>query len=242
MTQCSHHPTSLTVLRRGATEATERRGHERGQRREVALVAVDVVRDQMAGVVQQPADHDQQDEDEDQDALPMSGLAIALLGAADPEQPRGVDDHPPVEHVDDADDHDRLEQIAGEEERRAERLVGPKPGNVPARVERPTEQRDHLEHQNDEAPEDQRVHDPRWLLADQELPLAEPVDDRPPDPLRDPVQTRRRTCGQQQPRPDGHDPRKHQQPDPPEDRKDDVTHARIPSRCLGDRLASLILR
>ncbi len=123
MTQCSHQPTSLTVRAADATDATERRGHQRGQRREVALVAVDVVCDQVARVVQQAADHDQQDEDEDQDALPVSGLAIALLGASDPEQPRGVDDDPPVEHVDDADDHARLEQVAGEEERRAERLV-----------------------------------------------------------------------------------------------------------------------
>ena len=90
MTECSHHPTSLTVRADGGSEAAERRGHQRGQRREVALVAVDVVRDQMAGVVQQPADHDQQDEDEDQDALPVGGLAVALLGAADPEQPRRV--------------------------------------------------------------------------------------------------------------------------------------------------------
>ena len=220
--------------RRGATETTERRGHQSRERREVALVAVNVVRDQVAGVVHQPAKHDQQNEDEDQDALPMSRLAIALLGAADPEQPRGVDDQPPVEHVNDADDHARLEQIAGDEERRAERLVRPKPGNVPARVERPTEQRDHLEHQDDEAPEDQRVHDPRWLLADQELLLAKPKDDHPPDPLRDPIQTRGRTCGEQQPHPGGHDPRKHQQPDPPEDRKDDVTHARFPSRRRGE--------
>ena len=51
------------------------------------------------------------------------------------------------------------------------------------------------------APEDQRVHDPGRLLADQELLLAEPVDDHPPDALRDPVETGRGPRGQQQPRP-----------------------------------------
>ena len=161
-----HPPSDLADgVRRGAAEAPERRGDRRGQRREVALVAVDVLRDQAAGVVQEPADHDQQDEDEDQDSLPVRRVAVALLGAADPEQPRGVEDNAPVEHVDDADDHDRLEQIAGDEERRAERLVRAEPGKGPVRVQRPAEEHDHLEHQDHEAPEDQRVHDPRWLLA-----------------------------------------------------------------------------
>ena len=86
-------------VRRGTAQAAERGGHQRGQRREVPLVAVDVVLDQAAGVVQQPADHDEQDEDEDHDALPMRGVVVALLGAADGEQTRGVDDQPAVEHV-----------------------------------------------------------------------------------------------------------------------------------------------
>jgi hypothetical protein len=86
-----HPPADLADgFRRGAAEALERRGDGGGQRREVALISVDVLRDQAAGVVQEPADHDQQDEDEDQDALPVRGVAIALLGTADPEQPRSV--------------------------------------------------------------------------------------------------------------------------------------------------------
>ena len=93
-------------------------------------------------------------------------------------------------------------------------------------IERPPEQSDHLEHEDDEAPEHERVHDPRRLLADQELLLAERVDDRRLDPLRDPVQVRRRTRAQEQPGPPGHDPREHQHPDGPEDREDDFAHAR----------------
>ena len=129
----------------------------------------------------------------------MGGVAVALLRAAHAEQARGVGDQPPVEHVDHADDHDQLEHVAGEEERRAEQLVGPEPGDVPARVERPAEQQDHLDHQDDEAPEDQRVHDPGRLLAAQELPLADPVDDRAPEALRDPVEAGRRPRAQQEP-------------------------------------------
>ena len=34
---------------------------------------------------------------------------------------------------------------------------------------------------DDEAPEDERVHDPGRLLADEELPLADAVDDHPLD-------------------------------------------------------------
>ena len=221
--------------RRGGAEAIERRGDQRGQRREVALVAVDVVGDQAAGVVEHPADHDQQDQDEDQDALPVRRVAIALLGATEPEQPRDVEDEPPVEHVGDGDDHARLDQVAGDEERRAERLVRREPRDVPARVERPPEQRDHLQQQDDEAPEDHRVRDPRRLLADQELLLAEPVDEHALDPLRDPIQARRRTRGDEQPHPDGEDRRESQQSDPPDDRKDEVTHARIPSWGVGAR-------
>ena len=226
-----HPPAHLADrVRGGAAQTAERRGHQRGQRREVALVAVDVEGDEVTGVVEQAADHDQQNQDEDQHALPVRLLAIAPLGAAEPEQPRRVDDHPPPEHVEDADDHARLDQVAGDEERRAERLVGPEPRNVPVRVERPAEQRDHLEHQDDEAPEDQRVHDSRRLLARQELLLPEPVDDQPPDPLGDPIEARRRPRGQQQPRPEGDDPGEHQQRDPEQDRKDDVAHAPIPLR------------
>ena len=62
-------------LRRRAAQAAERGGHQPRHRREVPLVAVDVVRDQAAGVVQQPADHDEQDEEEDHDALPVRGVA-----------------------------------------------------------------------------------------------------------------------------------------------------------------------
>ena len=126
VTLCSHHPTSLTVSAVDGLRPSSAAAASARQRREVALVAVDVVGDQPTGVVEQPADHDQQDEDEDQDALPVRGVAVALLGAAETEQARAWSDQPPVEHVEDADDHDRLEQVAGEEERRAERLVGPR--------------------------------------------------------------------------------------------------------------------
>ena len=54
----------------------------------------------------------------------------------------------------------------------------------------PAEQSDHLEHEDDEAPEHERVHDPRRLLADQELLLAERVDRASSDRLRDPVHVR----------------------------------------------------
>ena len=217
-------------LRRRAAQAAERGGRRGGHRREVPLVAFDVVRDQAAGVVQQTADHDEQDEEEDHDALPVGGIAVALLGAADGEQARGVGDQPPVEHVDHADDHDDLEQVAGEEERGADELVRPEAGNVPARVERPTEQQDHLDHQDDEAPEDQRVHDSRRLLAAQELLLAEPVDDRAPEALRHPVEAGRRPRAQQEPRPAGDDPGEHEHPDRPHDRERDLAHVLTPAR------------
>ena len=155
----------------------------------------------------------------------MGGVAIALLGPALAVQARRVGDQPPVEHVADADDHGHLEQVAHDEERRAERLVRPEPGDVPARVERPAEQRDHLDHQDDEAPEDQRVHDPRRLLAGEELPLAEAVDDHAPGTFRDPVETGCRPCGKQEPQPGGDDAGEDEQPDDPHDRKGDMAHA-----------------
>ena len=228
VTQCSHQPTWLTASRRGAAQPAERRGHQGGQRREVALVAVDVVGDEVGGVVQQAAQHDEEDEEEDQDGLPVGGLAIALLGAAHGEQTRGVDDQPAVEHVAHADDHGHLEQVARDEERGAQKLVRTEARDVPRRVERSAEQRDDLEHQDDEAPEDERVHDPRGLLTRQELPLAEAVDDHPPEALGDPIEAGRRPGGQQEPGPAGDDRCEHEQADRPHDRKHDVAHTLTP--------------
>ena len=189
---------------------------------------MDVVGDQVGGVVEKPADHDHEDEDEDQHPLPVRGFAVAALGTADPEQPRGVDDDPAPEHVGDPDDDSRLEQVASDEERRAEWPVGRESGDVPARVECPREQRDHLEHEHDEAPEDERVHDARRLLTDEELLLAKPVDDGLPDALRDAVEARRRSGGRQQAGARDDDRAEDEQPNPQEDRKNEVTHTRTP--------------
>ena len=125
-------------VRRRGVGAVERRRGQRRQRREVALVAVDVVGDQATGVIEQPADHDQQDQDEDQDALPVRGIAIALLGAAETEQARDVEHEPPVEHVGDADDHAGLEQITSEEDGGPSGSSAANPGDAPVSVERPT--------------------------------------------------------------------------------------------------------
>jgi len=82
------------------------------------------------------------------------------------------------------------------------------------------------------------VHDPGGLLAGQELPLAEAVDQSAPEPLRDPVEAAGRPRGQQEPCPAGDDRGEDDQPDRPHDRERDGTHP----RSLADRLADLISR
>ena len=220
-------PADLADRVRGRpAHAAQRGGRERAQRREVALVAVEVVRDQPAGVVQQPADHDEEDEEQDQHALPVGGVAVALLGAAEAEQARGVGDHAPVEHVQHAHDHDRLEHVAREVEGRAEQLVGPEAREVEVRVPGAAVQHEHLQHQDDEAPEDQRVHDPGGLLAGEELALADPEHERALEPLGDAVEPAGRLRGEQAPRTHGDDPGEHEQPERPEDREGDVAQRR----------------
>ena len=211
-------------LRGRVTEPAERSRDERRQRREVALVAVDVERDEVRPVVQEAADHDQLDEHEDQDRLAVIRVAEALLRATDADQPRWMDDHPAVEHVAGTDDHGHLEQVAQDEERRPEQLVGPEAGDVPVHVERPAEQRDHLEHQDDEAPEHERVHDPGRLLTGQELALAEAVDGHPPDPREDMVETGRGPSRKQHPRPRREDRNEHDHRERPQNREHDMAH------------------
>ena len=145
-------------------------------------------------VVEQAADDDAEDQDEDQDPFPVRGVAVALLGALEPEQARRVHDQPPVEHVEDAGDHGHRDRVARDRER------GDVPRGAPVGVERPAEQRDDLEQQDEEAPEDDGVHDPRRLLAAQELALPEPVDDGPLEALGDPLEAVRRPRAQQQSR------------------------------------------
>jgi hypothetical protein len=186
-------------------------------------------------VVEQAADHDEEDEEEDQDALPVRLVAIALLRAAQAEQARGVRDQAPVEHVEDADSDEHLDRVPRYGERRAEQLALAEPGEAPIRVERPAVERDHLDHQDDEAPEDQRVHDPGGLLAGQELPLAEAVDRGAFEALGNPVEPRGRPRGQQEPRARGEDRGEYDQPDREHDRESDGTH---PPR-VADSLASL---
>src|SRR6516164_8419015 len=100
----------MAYCQRGrTTEAPEDRRDERRQRREGALVAVHVVRDETAGVRYEPAEHDEQDEAEDQDALPVGRAAVALLGLAETEQTWRVGDQSPVQHVADPDDHAQLQ-------------------------------------------------------------------------------------------------------------------------------------
>ena len=153
-------------------------------------------------------------------------------------------DQPPVEHVDHADDHDHLEHVDHDGERRPEQLIVAEDGKAPARVERPAEQLDDLEHQDDEPPEDQRVHDPRRLVAAQELLLAEPVHDRSLEALRQAVEAGRRPRAEQQPRPQADDHGEHEHGDRPDDRKRDMAHdvstSRLRARSVADGGSALI--
>ena len=147
---------------------------------------------------------------EDQDRPPSGARrdSAARRGRA-PNRRGGVDDQPPVEHV------RRRRRSRPARARRAAMKnggpsgwLGPKPGMFQVASNARPNSVITWSISTTKPQKIERVHDPGRLLAGQELPLAEPVDDSASDPLGDPVKAPRRPRSQQQPCPDDDDPRR----------------------------------
>jgi len=138
-------------------------------------------------------------------------------------------------------------RFAQDEERWPEQLVGPEAREVPARVKGAAEQGDHLEHEHDEAPEDERVHDPGRLLAAEELSLADSIDHHPLDARVEVIEARGRLSAEEEPESQRDQGGEHNQRQCPYDWEHDVAHGRLlprftsgGSRSAADRGGQLV--
>ena len=167
-------------LDRGRGEAGERLGD--GAPRELPVVVGLGAEPHVGGIRHQVGHHEPQDQEQDHQGL---GREV---------EPLRPGDEPPEERVAHRDDHERAEQVLEDQvgwrvgqERQEERLA-----------DAPAEELDGAEREDDEAPEDDRVHQPRPEVVGEQPGLAEDVDDHAPDAGGDVIPARHRLALEQE--------------------------------------------